>query len=99
LSAIEVTHEIEAARLRRIDQMNAAIFHAWQIENIKALTKKTERKVGKKTQIKITLPKLEKLLIPDQEKKHQTVGEMRGALAVLSARTGFPLKKAPPRGD
>lgn len=83
-------NEIEAARLRRIDQMNRDIHLAWQIESIKRQVK--EQKVGKKT--KVIMPELKKLLIPDEEKKAlQTPGQMRGVLQQLSMRYGIPLRK------
>lgn len=86
-----MTNEIEAARLRRIDEQNSAIFLAWQMEAIKHRVK--HQKAGKKT--KVIMPDLDKLLMPDQPttRRKQNFQQMQAAVRTLAAKTGFPIKK------
>lgn len=89
MSPIEVFREIEASKLRQHDQLNQQIHLAWRIEQIRLATKQT--KAGKKTTVKIV--DLKKVLMPEPTaKRRQTVQEMRGALAMLSATYGIPLR-------
>ncbi len=97
MAPIEVMREIRAASLRRLDDLNAAIHLAWQVQNVKVHTKRS--KSGK-----VTLPNLEKLQITEAawtrtKKPKQTSDQMKAVLQTLSFRSGIPLRKAKPRGQ
>lgn len=79
--------EIEAARLRRQDEHNRDIVHAWHVVAIYASTRKHGR-----------LPDVKRLLSQSKEQgggSQQTVGQLRSALALLSAQYGPPVKWGP----
>jgi len=99
MAPVEVMREIKAASLRKIDEMNHAIHLAWRIKEIDIRTKKITSGKGKNQKVKHILPKLEKLLIPDEPKpKRQTGKQMEGVVRTLAARSGIPFRKVKPRG-
>ena len=81
--------EIEAARLRQHDRMNESIYLAWWVEHIRLSTKVTRSK-SRTTKKIVDLKKV--LLSEPKTTKQQHVEQMKGALAVLSAQYGIPLR-------
>lgn len=83
LSPRELFREMEAAKLRRADDMDRDLILAWQIERVRILAAN-----------KHALPPIRQLLDEmHQTSDRQTPEQLKTQLTILSQQLGIPLRK------